>query len=261
LSCVWRCVMAELVNVVMKLRAAGGGEVPMLMKSYDVDANDVMKEWKEASKRTKDKSVPGDDRTPPWRWTLAMYSTRRDGAGKTVRELLALPRQNLIAAMVNKGATFEYKQKLSCKHLATTGMVWLGDPDAVMLVDGKEVDVGAMKVEAKKLEKQPFEEQYDVAKRLGHGCIALDVRGVGIGKGKDKTRHVRVRPRISRWSAEFQALIEPDLVDTLTELLRYCGSMAGLGDWRPAGPTPGVFGKFDADVEVVGGKGAASGKH
>lgn len=258
--------MAERINVRIVLRAAVGGSTPMLLHPYDVHHADKLKEWKAENDKTKaDLSVPGDDRTPGWRWSYSFYTTLvQDKQGRSV-EVLALPQDNVQAAMVSAGsAVKKWRGDKSGKHLATQGVGWNPAP-AVLLVNGRAVEAEPMRDEAHQMALamrgkpvgEAFKAQIEVAKRHGHGHIGLDVRPVVIPKSQGG-RHIRVRPSVTNWSAEFLATVEPHDVDALRDVLDLAGHGQGLGDYRPGAPKkPGIYGKFDAEVEVLGKGGVA----
>jgi hypothetical protein len=64
------------------------------------------------------------------------------------------------------------------------------------------------------------------------------------------SKHVRVRPRFSNWSASGTlTVVDPSITqEMLQHILTFAGCFCGVGDWRPSSPTPGQFGRFTATI-------------
>jgi hypothetical protein len=93
---------------------------------------------------------------------------------------------------------------------------------------------------------EDFDEHLDYVRTLG---FELDVRRARVGQSK----HVRVRPLFSNWSASGRLMVTDDQLttDVLRTILREAGIYVGLLEWRPSAGRPGPFGTFTVDVQEV----------
>ena len=58
---------------------------------------------------------------------------------------------------------------------------------------------------------------------------------------------MRTRPMVHDWSIDVECELDHSIlgVDQLEEILKICGKVVGLGDWRPGSPkSPGFYGRF-----------------
>ena len=78
----------------MRIRFELTGIMPLIMHQDDVEASDLLNEWRK-DPSNKNKSVAGDDRSPAWTWQTYLYS---DG------ENVTLPAANLMVA-IRQGST------------------------------------------------------------------------------------------------------------------------------------------------------------
>ncbi len=208
------------------------GMTPLLMCADDIELSDMIKEWQK-NPANKNKSVPGDDRSPPWTWKTRIYS---DG------EHVVLPSDNVMAILRKAGADVHLKGQKTMKS-ATQSDLFI-PRDLVLLADGKRVkssDIEAI--------DGTFKEQCDQVKPLG---FVLFMKRAKVGQSK----HVRVRPRFDKWETEWTEIQiigdNPDIDGSVLEIiLKLCGRI-GACDWRPSAPkSPGPFGQFRAEVEEV----------
>jgi hypothetical protein len=109
-----------------------------------------------------------------------------------------------------------------------------------LLISGKPI---AMKDISACRKLETFAEQEELVEKLG---FELFVKRAKIGNNK----HIRVRPRFSKWSASGEIMItDPQItIAVLEKILSEAGTYKGLGDWRPGSRTPGPWGMFSAKI-------------
>jgi len=181
-------------------------------------------------------SAKGDDRFPPWTWRTYLYV---DGAD------IVLPAMN-ITAMLSKGGTdFSLQGSRKSLKAAAASLIVLTDVSFPLSTHkGKPLqiaDINAIDPD------MPFEDQIIAVEKLG---FVIDVRRVTIGTSK----HIRCRPRLlPGWTCTIRGqVIDENKIPKaeLGRLFEYCGTVVGLGDWRPGAPKkPGPHGKFVAKVK------------
>jgi len=209
------------------------GQTDLLMHPDNIEWADRMEEWKN-DPANKKSGKAGDDRTPAWRWIGSLY---HDG------KVVALPADNLQAAFMGGGAMVPVgKGSKTFKSQSQSGMYQV-EQFWPLRVGGKTIamsDVEPLMAEA------AFSAHAAAAKKLG---FALFTKRAAVGQSK----HVRVRPRFSNWSASGTiCVIDDQITETvLRQILEYAGTYKGLGDWRPGGRTPGRYGMFAAEVRPV----------
>ena len=208
------------------------GQTPLLMHYDNLDWAGMLEKWgREPS--NKKISVPGDDRTPPWRWIGNLYLN----AGH-----VCIPSDNLMTMLREGGAKCPTGKKGGTfKRQTQSGLVV--DQVAWNLVSSKgEIKMADIKPLT---EEMDFEAHIKAAEKLG---FMLFVKRAKIGQAK----HVRVRPRFDVWSCSgtITTLDETINRDVLQMILDNAGMYCGIGDWRPSSPkSPGSFGKFTATVK------------
>ena len=94
-----------------------------------------------------------------------------------------------------------------------------------------------------------FTDHLDAAE--AHGFELL-VKRAKVGTSK----HVRVRPMFREWALTGSFTVIDEELSGLTKpvletILAQCGSLCGLGDWRPSSPKSGTFGRFSAVIERI----------
>jgi hypothetical protein len=202
------------------------------MHGDNIDWAGYMAEWqKEPSNAPL--SVPGDDRTPAWRWIGSLYFD----AG-----LICMPSDNLMTMLREGGAKCKTGKKGGTfKRQTQTGLLidqlsWpIVTPKGVI----KKEDIEILREESDFLEHQ---------KLVGDMGFCLFVKRAKIGNGK----HVRVRPRFDQWkiSGTITVLDETITKAVLELILDTAGHYCGLCDWRPSSAkSPGYFGQFSAEVK------------
>lgn len=191
-----------------------------------------MDEWR-TSAANKKASKAGDDRSPAWRWIGSLY---QDG------EHIIIPSDNVMRCLMEAGAMVPVpggRGNKTFKSQTQSGII----PSAFgwpLLIDDKPISY------------KPFEKMVGVADFAKHKEIALKhgfelfLKRAKIGASK----HVRVRPRFNKWAAVIELTVSDEQISTpvLQTIFEYAGRYKGLGDWRPGGKTPGVFGMFRAEV-------------
>lgn len=204
------------------------GTMPLLQNNDQVEASDLLSEWRKAP-ANKNASVPGDDRSPPWTWQTRLYS---DGQHITV------PSQNLMVCLRTAATQMILKRQKTFKEISQSGLLIRAE-FLTLTVGGKQIPM--TKVEA--VREFPFKRQADEVRKLG---FRLFVKRAAIGKAK----HIRVRPRFDSWELSgsvdiLAAEITREHLDTMFGL----AGRVGLCDWRPGCKTPGPFGMFEAKLK------------
>lgn len=194
-----------------------------------------MQKWRE-DPANKAKSVRGDDRSPACTWLGSLYHD-----GKHV----AIPNDNLMRCFMEGGAQVPVpggKNGKTFKAQTQSGMLVVEDYWP-LLVNGKTIPVANLLALTK---EEDFAVHYDTVKAAG---FTLLVKRAKIGASK----HVRVRPRFTTWSATgtLQVWDEQLKPAALVDILRLAGTNKGLGDWRPSSRTPGPYGRFEAKISEV----------
>jgi len=206
---------------------------PIIFHADDVVASDVINDWRK-NPDNKGVSVPGDDRSPAWTWTLYLYS---DG------ENVAIPHENILACLLKAGTQIpKNKGKGTFKSESQSGLL-LPDPFCRFTSGGKQIKMAAIA----SLRDLPFKEQFDAVQKLG---FELKVKRAAVGQAK----HVRVRPMWHKWEIQGQVdVIDPTITsEVLGQMFAIAGQRVGLLDWRPSAPKkPGPYGTFKAEVKAA----------
>lgn len=210
------------------------GESALLHHFDNITWAETMSKWAEVPENRK-VSVPGDDRSPAWRWIGNLYIN----AGK-----VCIPSDNLMTMFREGGAKCPTGTgKGSYKRQTQSGII----------VDQIGWDLHGSKgpIEAKPIlaltEEDDFSAHEKVAEKLG---FVLFVKRARIGNAK----HIRVRPRFDEWSTSGTVTVTDETIsqEILARILAAAGRYCGLCDWRPSSPkSPGPFGRFSAAVESV----------
>lgn len=210
------------------------GRTPLILHQDDVGWADQMDGWKLHPDNVK-KSIPGDDRSPPFRWLGCLH---HDGTN------VALPSSMLRACLRDAAAQIPTgRGKKTFKAQSQSGTI-IGDPYWPLLVNGKMIPVQPF---FEGMERRTFDDYQKLAQAYG---MILDVRRARIRMAK----HIRVRPMLMEWRATGSlGVIDDELTeDVLLRILREAGRSKGLGDWRPGCSTPGTFGMFAVELEPTG---------
>ncbi len=214
------------------------GKTPLLLHPDDLDWADRMKKWKEdpvAQKETP--AVPGDDRTPAWRW---VGNVLHDG------EHMAVSSDMLMKCFMEGGAMVPVpggKNGVTFKRQTQSGMSVLEPAWKIATPQGL---IPISPVHAL-MSSNDFDEHKGKAMAMG---FDLFVKRAKIGAAK----HVRVRPRFRSWKVSGTLAVWDDkLTDrSLLDILVFAGEFKGIGDWRPSAPkSPGPHGRFSVEIQKV----------
>lgn len=207
------------------------GVTPLMMHRDNLEFKSVVDRW-QRDPSNRDKSTPGDDRSPSWGWIGSLYHD-----GKNV----ALPTDCVMASCMGAGAEVKSPRgKKSLKAQTQSGMAF-AEPFLSFAVNGsgpiKMADIQPLQ------EEENFDAHMAKARDLG---FSLDIRRARVGMSK----HVRVRPVFDEWKASGTLNVWDDTLtkETLETVFYLAGDKYGLLEWRPSGRRPGPFGRFRASV-------------
>lgn len=208
------------------------GVSPLLFHADNIEWADEMRRWREDPKN-RSKSVAGDDRSPAHTWLGCLYHDERQ---------VGIPADNLMRCFMEGGAQVPVpggRNGKTFKAQTQSGMV-IVEEYWPLLINGKTVPVDRLLALRK---EEDFDAHVTAVRAAG---FSLLVKRAKIGASK----HVRVRPRFTNWSAAGTLQVWDDLlkVSPLTDIVRLAGSNKGLGDWRPSSRTPGPYGRFSAEI-------------
>lgn len=214
------------------------GTTPLLMHWDNIEWAAQVDQYRKSPEGAKEK-VAGDDRSPAWSWIG--YAYHND-------DVLVIPTDNIFKCIM-EGATMVFvpgRGKKTFKSQSQSGMM-ASEASWPLLVDGKTIPIDRLR---KLCDEKSFSAHKQAVIDLG---FSLFVKRANIGKGKAKSKHVRVRPRFDRWQARGTILVWDDQITTesLTNIITYAGKYKGLCDWRPGGDTPGPYGIFSAEVREI----------
>lgn len=224
------------VNTVYRIKLTGITD--LLMHWDNIDWADEMAAW---SKRDltpgEEKSKAGDDRSPAWRWIGSLY---HDG------EHVAIPSDNLMRCFMEGGAFVPVPGAKSANKTfkaQTQSGALTPEPYWKLRVHGDLIPYAPF---AALVTEADFAAHRKTAEQHG---FSLNVKRARIGASK----HIRVRPRFSGWSAEGALEVQdPQLtLAVLNSIWSHAGRYKGLCDWRPGSKTPGPWGTFGAEVTRV----------
>ncbi len=210
------------------------GKMPLLMHWDNVEFAEELKKWR-TNPVNKNKSVPGDDRSPPFTWTGCVYNND---------DVVTIPAENIMKTLMEGGASVKTGRGQSTFKAQTQSGMIVETEHVPLLVDGKSISMDKIR-EIKKLEE--FPQHVEAVKALG---FELFVKRATIGSSK----HVRVRPRFPRWNLHGILQVWDDMLklDVLRTIFEVAGSSKGLCDWRPASPRkPGPFGTFETTIRAL----------
>lgn len=201
-----------------------------LMHANDVAWNDQVTAFVKV-KENRERGKAGDDRCPAWKWLGYCYHDA---------ECLGVPSDNLMAIVRDASKKIILKGKQTYKNITQSGLV-VDQIQWPLLLDKGGQLVGVPWPElAKLLNENNFSAHEEAAKELGFELFTK----AAMVQGK---KHIRVRPRFSKWSAHGTISVFDDLLtdDILEEIFRIGGLYCGFGDWRP------VWGKFEAKLTKI----------
>jgi hypothetical protein len=214
------------------------GLTPLLMHADNIEGQADVEKWKNDNGRLpadkREPSIPGDDRTPAWRWLIGIYHDD---------QWVAMPTDNIARNLMEGAAMIlvpgSRNSKKTFKAQSQSGMMPIGT-HWELHVNGKRIPWKPL-LDLRK--EKHFDEHVRVARELG---IVIDVRRARIGQNK----HVRTRARVDNWEVFGSMRIWDDAItDELHEQFWYNGGRyRGLGDWRPGSKTPGSYGMYEAKI-------------
>jgi len=213
------------------------GLSPMLMHNDNLTWAEVLKRW-EMVPANKKASVPGDDRSPAWRWLGNCYHDSGT---------LEVPSDNLMTCLREGGKGIPTGKRGATFKAATQSGILVDQAAWPLLVRGKAVAWSELEALA---EVNDYAAHEAKARELGFELFAKPAR---VGQSKN----VRVRPRFDAWAAAGTVTIIDERItgQVLADILAYAGAFCGLGDWRPSSAlkAPGPFGRFSAEVKRIEG--------
>jgi hypothetical protein len=206
---------------------------PLLMHRDNLEFKTLVERW-QRDPANRDKSIPGDDRSPAWNWIGSLYHD-----GKAV----ALPTDCVMASCMGAGTEVKAPRgRKSLKAQTQSGMAFAEPFLAFTVNGGQAIDMKALESLHR---DEDFEQHLLRVRELG---FALDIRRARIGTSK----HVRVRPVFDTWHAAGTLNVWDDTLtqDVLETVLYLAGDKYGLLEWRPSGRRPGPFGRFRAEIKT-----------
>ena len=207
------------------------GFMPLLMHADNIEGSDELQEWRK-SPGNKGLSTPGDDRSPGWTWQTYCYHDD---------EHIVMPSENVMVALRLAGAQMILKKQKTFKELTQSGLL-ISTEACEFRNNGKQIkwaDVVALR-------DKSFAEQAKAAKSIGIDTLFVKRARVGTSK------HVRVRPKFSRWSVSGTIMVlKPEITTEILQQLFELAGKAGFCDWRPSGKTPGPYGQAEAVVDEL----------
>ena len=227
------------------------GIAPLLLHHDNVPWSEKMKEW-QMDPATRKESVAGDDRTPAWRWIGCVYSNLIGG-----KQILSIPSDNIMSVLREGGKqcpTGRGRQTYAKQTQSGIRMIGMGWP---LMVGGQVINYSEFE---SLIGEKDFSKHEQFAIDRG---FELFIKRVRIGTSK----WIRVRPmfppnvigeteadsNFSGWSTTGKLLVTDETItkDVLATILKFAGTYAGLGDWRPSAKTPGGYGLFVPTVEEL----------
>jgi hypothetical protein len=207
---------------------------PIMFHRDNLEFKTLVERW-QRDPTNRDRSVPGDDRSPAWNWIGSLY---HDG------KHIALPTDCVMASCMGAGAEIKAPRgRKSLKAQTQSGMAF-ADPYLKFSVNGhQQIRMSDLEALHHDLE---FDHHLARVRELG---FALDIRRARIGTAK----HVRVRPIFDEWQATGTLNVWDDTLtlDVLSTIFHLAGDKYGLLEWRPSGRRPGPFGRFRATVTAA----------
>jgi hypothetical protein len=210
------------------------GESPLLMHQDNIAWGEKVRTWSK-DPANRDRSVAGDDRTPPWTWLGYVYHD-----GKSI----GMPSDNLMTMLREGGAKVPKGGKSTFKKETQAGIL-IDQQQWALTIGGRAISVADLNAIAK---FEDFVDHITAAEDLG---FELLIKRAKIGSSK----HIRVRPLFREWELKGSlTVLDPARTgltkQVLQNILDQAGALCGLGDWRPSSPkSPGVFGRFSAVLE------------
>lgn len=209
------------------------GTMPLLMHADNIAWADSMDAWRK-DPENKSQSVPGDDRTPAWRWIGSLY---HDG------HVVAMPSDTLMRCFMEGGAMLPVGTGKKTFKAQTQSGSALRDLYWPLAVNDSPIPMTKI---LPLMDERDFSIHEAWTQKLGFELFTKRAR---VGQAK----HIRVRPRFNAWRVTGVLHVwdaQLTLVN-LQQIWTYAGAYKGLGDWRPGSKTPGPHGTFKAEVSVL----------
>lgn len=209
------------------------GVTDLLMHADSVAWADRITSWMSVPANAKMAETKGDDRSPGFRWVGCLWADPTTG-------VVVIPALAVLSMLSAAGAGIKGKGRASLKSVAASGISIVAS--SPLLIRGKTIDSRPF-FKMADAAQVPFPPYAEAALKAG---FILDVRRASVGASK----HIRVRPRFSDWSAEIRPSVnDPRItIDVLRTLFEEAGKFKGLGDWRPGSPKkPGPHGIFSVE--------------
>lgn len=213
------------------------GLTDLLMHSDDVSACEKVTAWRK-DPANKINSVNGDDRSPPWTWTSYLY---HDGS------VIGIPADNLMTMLREGGSKILTGKRTETYKKHTQSGIVIDTFLWPLTINGATIDVESVN---SIIDETEFNDHEKFAQKNG---FELFVKRAKIGAAK----HIRVRPRFrAGWKCSGQLTVIDEkqsglTISVLKSILNQCGSLVGIGDWRPSSKfSSGCFGKFSASITV-----------
>lgn len=216
------------------------GASPLLMHQDNLAFEAKVKAW-QTDPATKALSVPGDDRSPAWRYIGSIY---HDG------HHIGVPSDNIMTLLREGGAKVSTGKSTGDKTFkkATQSGIVLDQQQMDLFIGESKVPVEPFRA---LIGNNDFVAHVAQAEALG---LELLVKRAKVGTAK----HVRVRPMFRQWRLEGSLTVLDEETSGLTEavlrsILMQAGALVGLGDWRPSSPrSSGTFGRFTPTLTPLG---------
>jgi len=210
------------------------GNNPLIMHKDNLVFTEKIKAWcKEPENKIH--SVPGDDRTPPWRWIGYTYHDTKH-LGVSSDNLMTMMREGGAKVLVGKG-------KLTFKKQTQSGIL-IPSQQWDLYVGGKLVPIAPI---SDLIGEMDFLKHIQIAEEYGFELSVLRAR-------VSSSKHIRVRPMFRDWVLKGSLMVTDEELSGITEgvlnlILKQAGSLVGLCDWRPSSSkSGGRFGTFSSEV-------------
>lgn len=214
------------------------GLTPFLMHAENRSFADEVLSWRK-DPANKERSVPGDDRSPAWTWLGYTYHD-----GRT----MGIPSDNLMTMLREGGAKVKVAQGKGTYKKQTQAGIVIDQLMFDFFSCGQQIPWEPIA----RLRGEPYDfwKHEEVAK--DHG-FELHCKPARIKSSK----HIRVRPMFRDWAARGTITVIDSEVSGITQdvlqvILNQAGALCGIGDWRPSSPSSGgSFGKFRPILEKI----------
>jgi hypothetical protein len=216
------------------------GIMPLIMHHDSIEGADMVAEWIN-SPEGKKLSVKGDDRRPAWKWMYSLYPGE-EHVVIPFDVLMGAIRMGASKVSIDSGG----KRRKSYEELSQSGLL-IHEEETVLYTPDHPVRMA----DVEKLRNLPFAEMAQRVKKFGFTLYVKPVR-----VGRDKARHIRVRPRFDHWKTRGHIEITDPLItpEALKAILDASGRYGGLCDRRPGArypQKPGPFGTYGVRLKQV----------